>query len=242
MDLQLKDKTYLIINGQEIIIPRDKHWCPVSLLFGVKEDGSFYPVKITTDGELVVATDLQVSDIQIGAVEIKDDTSDIRLNITQEGLESVGLKGILVFGKDTDGKVKTFLFDNQGQLVVSSPYLNDLVAAINQKLDVSLSTRASEQTLSQIKQNTGRIPTNPATEDGNLNDILQLLKMLIQSPLGRLAIDSTNRLRTIVEGTAAVTQSGTWNLGNFPIDQRWEMVQRANIEYNECQRSKFTFV
>jgi hypothetical protein len=90
----------------------------------------------------------------------------------------------------------------------------------------------------------------PAKEDGNLNDLLQLLKMLIQGPIGRLAIDSVNRLRTLVEGTVAVTQSGTWavtqsgtwNLGNFPIDQRWEMIQRANIEYNECQRSKFTFV
>jgi hypothetical protein len=85
---------------------------------------------------------------------------------------------------------------------------------------------------------------NPATEDGNLNDSLQLLKMLIQSPLGRLAIDNYNRLRVIVDSvpTTPVSQSGTWNLGNFPIDQRWEMIQRANIEYNECQRSKFTFV
>jgi hypothetical protein len=174
VDIQLKDKTYLIINGQEIVIPRDKHWYPVSLLFGVKEDGSFYPVKVTSEGKLVIAADLQVPNIQIGAVEIKDDTSDARLNITQEGLESAGLKGILVFGKDTDGKVKTFLFDSQGQLLVSSPHLDDLVTAINQKLDVSLSTRASESTLLQIKQNTDRIPINPAREDGNLARVLGL--------------------------------------------------------------------
>jgi hypothetical protein len=82
----------------------------------------------------------------------------------------------------------------------------------------------------------------PALESGNLNALLQLLRMLIQGPIGRLAIDASNRLRTVVEGTLSVSQSGTWNLGNFPIDQRWEMIQRANIEYNECQRSKFTFV
>jgi hypothetical protein len=150
MNFQIKDKTYVIINGQEIIFPRDKHWYPASVLFGIKDDGSFYPIKITDEGKLVVTTDLQISDIQIGSVEIKDSDNDIRLNITQEGLESAGLKGIVVFGKDTDGKVRMFLFDNQGQLLVSSPYLNDIITAINQKLDVNLSTRASEQTLSQI--------------------------------------------------------------------------------------------
>jgi len=112
------------------------------------------------------------------------------------------------------------------------------------KLDANLSTRATEATLSQVKQNTDRIPTSPATENGNLNDLLQLLKMLIQSPLGRLAIDNANRLRVAVDSSVAIsaTQSGTWNLGNFPVDQRWEMIQRANIEFNECQRSKFTFI
>jgi hypothetical protein len=99
----------------------------------------------------------------------------------------------------------------------------------------------------------------PATESGNLNDLLQLLKMLIQSTLGRLAIDASNRLRVLDEnktatflsassgtnvatGGAPTISSGTWQLVWIgPIDQRWEMIQRANIEYNECQRSKFTF-
>jgi hypothetical protein len=89
---------------------------------------------------------------------------------------------------------------------------------------------------------------NPAKEDGNLNDLLQLLKMLIQSPIGRLAIDSANRLRVVVDTTVAVSQSGTWTISQSGV---WMMPswtpgniqqQLSNIEYNECQRSKFTFV
>jgi len=99
----------------------------------------------------------------------------------------------------------------------------------------------------------------PAIESGNINDLLQLFKMLVQSPLGRLAIDNINRLRVFDEnktvtsipsssgtnvatGGAPTMGSGTWQLvWTGPVDQRWEIIQRANIEYNECQRSKFTF-
>jgi hypothetical protein len=98
----------------------------------------------------------------------------------------------------------------------------------------------------------------PALESGNLNTWLQLLKMLIQSPIGRLAIDSANRLRVWDEsqtttflgagGNVPTTGAPALGTGSWlwvwkgPVDQRWEMIQRSNIEYNECQRSKFTFV
>ena len=77
---------------------------------------------------------------------------------------------------------------------------------------------------------------------------LALLKMLLDTPLARLSIDSASRLRTIIDNpTLAVTQSGTWTIGSvgaggvFPVDQRYEMIQRANIEFAECQRERFTF-
>ena len=108
------------------------------------------------------------------------------------------------------------------------------IKARTDNLDIALST---------IKTGTDRIPLSPSTET-TLNALLVVLQHLINSPLGRLAVDSAGRLRILVDaaGTATpVTQSGTWNLGNFPVDQRWEIIQRANIEYNECQRSKFTF-
>ncbi len=89
-------------------------------------------------------------------------------------------------------------------------------------------------------------------------DIDLLLKTVLGTPLARLAVDSAGRLRIIIDaagiatpvsGTVAVTKSGTWTLdsqtitagGVFPVDQRFELMQRANIEYNECQRRKFTF-
>ncbi len=117
-----------------------------------------------------------------------------------------------------------------------------LIKAKTDNLDIALSA---------IKTGTDKIPPSPSTET-TLNALLVVLQHLINSSLGRLTIDSAGRLRILIDaagtatpvtqsGTWSVAQSGTWNLGNFPIDQRWEMIQRANIEYNECQRSKFTF-
>lgn len=117
-----------------------------------------------------------------------------------------------------------------------------LIKAKTDNLDVALSA---------IKTGTDRIPLSPSTE-ATLNALLVVLQHLINSPLGRLTVDSAGRLRILIDaagtatpvtqsGTWSVAQSGTWNLGNFPVDQRWEIIQRANIEYNECQRSKFTF-
>lgn len=78
----------------------------------------------------------------------------------------------------------------------------------------------------------------PALESGNINDLLQLFKMLVQSPIGRLAIDGSGRLRTAVE-SASVSQSGNWSMPTYSNGSI--IFQLSNIEYNEVQRSKFTF-
>lgn len=81
------------------------------------------------------------------------------------------------------------------------------------------------------------LPAIPAGTNSDLNDLLQIFKQFVQTPIGRLAIDSAGRLRIIQESvpTTAVT------IAAAPVDQRFEMIQRSNIEYSECQRSKFTF-
>jgi hypothetical protein len=82
----------------------------------------------------------------------------------------------------------------------------------------------------------------PALEGGNINDLLQLFKMLVQSPIGRLAIDSAGRLRIIIDASSRetpVSQSGNWSMPTYSNGST--IFQLANIEYNECQRSKFTF-
>lgn len=95
-------------------------------------------------------------------------------------------------------------------------------------------------------------PSDPLV---TIQDIDQLLRTLLNTPLVRLAIDAAGRMRVIIDvaGTATpVTQSGTWNMtqtgtwilsagGVFPVDQRWELIQRANIEFAECQRNRMAF-
>lgn len=75
-----------------------------------------------------------------------------------------------------------------------------------------------------------------------LDDAVRMLLSLIP----RLAVDSAGRLRVLIDaaGTStpvSATMSGTWNLGNMPVDQRYEMQQRANIEFDAVQRSKMAF-
>jgi hypothetical protein len=98
----------------------------------------------------------------------------------------------------------------------------------------------------------------------NIFHELQKLNQLL-AILGRLAISPTpaNALRVSADNLTVGTvygangiPSGSSTLGaaapllatsspiavfQIPIDQRWEVMQRANIEYNECQRSKMAF-
>jgi hypothetical protein len=63
--------------------------------------------------------------------------------------------------------------------------------------------------------------------------------MLIQGPIGRLAIDNNGRLKAVLENSA-VLQSGTWVMPTYSNGNI--IFQLANIEYDQAQRSKFTFV
>ncbi len=76
-----------------------------------------------------------------------------------------------------------------------------------------------------------------------INALTMTLQQLIQTPLGKLSMDSAGRLRILVDAsgtTLPVSQSGNWM---FPAYAPGSMMfQLANIEYNECQRSKFTFI
>jgi hypothetical protein len=57
---------------------------PAAVLYGVTSDNQFIPIKITDTGEIVIGADvvLDASDIQIGAVEIKNHDTDDRVHVT----------------------------------------------------------------------------------------------------------------------------------------------------------------
>jgi outer membrane receptor protein involved in Fe transport len=73
-------------------------------------------------------------------------------------------------------------------------------------------------------------------------DIDVLLRTLLNSPLIRTSVDSAGRLRIVIDAAGTATPVTLSSVGNFPVDQRFEVIQRSNIEYGECQRNKFTFV
>jgi len=99
--------------------------------------------------------------------------------------------------------------------------------------------------------------TYPPPEEVKIAELLDLLiRTLLNSPLARTAIAGGGQLRTVVENISSLWQPGNIPTGGAPtvgsanwatvwigpVDQRWEIIQRSNIEYELCQRSKFTFV
>ena len=72
----------LYINGSRVVYPRDANFSVGSVLFGIDDaTGAFVPIRSTADGKLSVSAAIVVEDIEIGAVEIKNSTSDDRVNV-----------------------------------------------------------------------------------------------------------------------------------------------------------------
>jgi hypothetical protein len=80
-------------------------------------------------------------------------------------------------------------------------------------------------------------------------DIDVLQRTLLNTPLARLSVDSAGRLRIVIDvagiatpvtiSSGTVTTVSTLNaITTFPYGQSWELMQRANIEYDQIQRSK----
>jgi len=163
------------------------------------------PLTFDDQNKLLVSAD-------IGTVEIKD--GNVKLNLVGEGSPVLNLNGILVFGKDNQNNARLLLFDNQNRLIVSDPTVVDLLNFLIQRLDVNLSTRASEQTLLQVKQNTDRIPTNPATEDGNLAAIRSYTENLDVALSSRA---SENTLQQIKQNTDRIPSNPATENGNLAL-------------------------
>lgn len=77
-------------------------------------------------------------------------------------------------------------------------------------------------------------------------DIDVLLRTILNTPAARLAVDSAGRLRIIIDvagvATPVTISSGIVTIlsaiTTFPYGQSWELMQRANIEYDQIQRSR----
>lgn len=130
---------------------------PASVLYGVTPDDKYIPVQLDDVGRVVVDAVLTVGDLEIGAVEIKDNGSDLRLDIIQIGdpiaLPPFGLGadnfiGTLVLGRDASGNAAPFNFDSSGNLKVHLSSITGNVGILD-----TTSTQidpATEETLNKV--------------------------------------------------------------------------------------------
>jgi len=182
MNIEIKDGVWFL-NGKALEIPKDVHFHPIGLMAGIDPTGGgIIPLAVNKDGKLELSAGITLSgsDIKIGAVEIQDEASDIRLDVVSEG-NTIGAdhsRGILVLGKDTDGKTRLFKLSSAGNILADVDIKTNSVGLAKEsggnldsiktntdKLNVNLSTIAAETTLSGIKSQTDLLVIDPS---GNL--------------------------------------------------------------------------
>lgn len=88
---------------------------PVRLIAKLPDSTSWIALTADTSGRLILG--LNAGDIQIGAVEIKDHDSELRLEVGADG-EDIGSAAQVAAFKDTLGKIQRALVDGSGHLQI----------------------------------------------------------------------------------------------------------------------------
>lgn len=135
---------------ESIRFPHDANAEPVAILYGLDQDtGEIVPIKLKKNADETYSLDIQASiaatDIQIGAVEIKDHDSDKRADIVGDGEALPATKnGIFIFGTDgANSKLFNLESINSKDILLVGSYLKDSLGNL----------------------------INPAREDGNLLEL-----------------------------------------------------------------------
>lgn len=145
MSYEIRNGIYVFINGTPMRIPHDENNFPVSVLYAVSETSRFpIPIKTTADGKLIVEASL--GPISIGSITIKDESLERYVNIVVDNENALGIKGFMVFGKNTNDKIKSLLFDLNGNLKTNDEYVGELLEEIKSKLN-NLSFNSNNQLL-----------------------------------------------------------------------------------------------
>ncbi|TAK59555.1 hypothetical protein [Methylobacter sp.] len=152
--------------------PQDANLVPAPPLIGTDLLGNMKPLRVIDNGDgtytLYIAADLTVSDIQIGAVEIKDGDTNVRTKVKQSGGEYAVLITAnelpLPAGAATEAtlaalKARADLLATESTLaalkaradLLATEATLLLIQIKTDNLDVSLNTRASEVTLAALK-------------------------------------------------------------------------------------------
>ena len=87
--VEYKEGIFYIVSGTthtRTLFPKDSQLQSAPVLMGLNySDGTFVPIGATSDGKLNVDASIVVEDIEIGAVEIKNSTTDDRVNVESSG-------------------------------------------------------------------------------------------------------------------------------------------------------------
>lgn len=182
-----------------------------ALPLGAATESTLSGIKTQTDllafigDRLKVDANLDTTDIEIGAVELKDGATDTRAKIKSDG---------------TDNAVVVTQNSQPLPTGASTEATLALIKAKTDNLDVTLSTRTKPSDTQTIagtvtaNAGTGNFTVTQATGT-NLHTVVDSGSITVSNASGASAVniqDGGNSLT--VDGTISATQSGTWNINN----------------------------
>lgn len=214
---------------------------PASVLYGINPNNKFIPIKVTTDGSLAIGAtiEFEASDLQIGAVEIKNATTEDRVVVSVDGelrtesrlhdAAGTGLTSTLVSGK----QALDVNLVNSLALTIDEATSDILVygwdGAANQKIKTNVSGELQVGIVGTPTVNQGTSPwiidgTVAATQSGAwsvaVNNFPATQNVSVTNAtlaVTQSGVWSTGRTWTLASGTDSISavQSGTWNINNI---------------------------
>lgn len=242
---------------------------PASVLYGINPNNKFIPIKVTTDGSLAIGAtiEFEASDLQIGAVEIKNATTEDRVVVSVDGelrtesrlhdAAGTGLTSTLVSGK----QALDVNLVNSLALTIDEATSDILVygwdGAANQKIKTNVSGELQVGIVGTPTVNQGTSPwiidgTVAATQSGAwsvaVNNFPATQNVSVTNAtlaVTQSGVWSTGRTWTLASGTDSVSavQSGTWNINNISgtISLPTGAATEATLADVEAKTAQLTF-
>jgi|GEM_PF-4763167 len=193
----------------------------ISLPTGAATEATLADVKTATEtlagtvisGRVQVDADLSGADIEIGAVELKDGTTDTRATIESDGVDNALVvkqnSQPLPAGAATEATLATRASETTADAIKTA------VESVDTTLDVALSTRLAEATFTGRINTLGQKVMSASTPVVIASDQTVIP---VSDNGGALTVDAVNldiRDLTSASDSVAAVQSGTWNINDI---------------------------
>lgn len=212
---------------------------PGNILYGVTPDDKVIPIKVSDNGTLDVGVTL-AGDVEIGAVELKDGSSDTRVTVKTDGSDNAVVVTANVLPLPTGAATEATLSDietnqtdgtQQTQIVDS---FGDIVGSTSNSLDTNLQYVGGAALNLGQQLSVASVPVVIASDQSPVPVTLSGISVGVVSVLaasasgvtvnGTVSVDNFPDTQKVlaasisgltINGTVSATQSGSWDINDI---------------------------